>query len=187
MCSDDTRTHRERERERGRESERNPCQPKLRLSGARIGAKAPLTFAHCGQNFIVAMAAVRSPPRKDPLLCARRRGPPLSLGRGPSSDRAGPPLRDGMPSPGRHLRGYLVDLRVFLPLPLTPLEPLPPIEPSPPPGAFPRRTPPPKAVSPSIFWRATFQGKVPKATSSLWDPTRWDPDPEDLWNYRESG
>ena len=127
------------------------------------------------------------PPRKDPLLCARRRGPPLSLGRGPSSDRAGPPLRDGMPSPGRHLRGYLVDLRVFLPLPLTPLEPLPPIEPSPPPGAFPRRTPPPKAVSPSIFWRATFQGKVPKATSSLWDPTRWDPDPEDLWNYRESG
>ena len=76
MCSDDTRTHREREREREGESERNPCQPKLRLSGARIGAKAPLTFAHCGQNFIVAMAAVRSPPRKDPLLCARRCGPP---------------------------------------------------------------------------------------------------------------
>ena len=103
------------------------------------------------------------PPSQRPLALRSALWPPLSLGRGPSSDRAGPPLRDGMPSPGRHLRGYLVDLRVFLPLPLTPLEPLPPIEPSPPPGAFPRRTPPPKAVgkSPSIFWqRATFQGKV---------------------------
>lgn len=77
------------------------------------------------------------PPSQRPLALRSALWPPLSLGRGPSSDRAGPPLRDGMPSPGRHLRGYLVDLRVFLPLPLTPLEPLPPIEPSPPPGAFP--------------------------------------------------
>ena len=126
------------------------------------------------------------PPSQRPLALRSALCPPLSLGRGPSSDRAGPPLRDGMPSPGRHLRGYLVDLQVFLPLPLTPLEPLPPIEPSPPPGAFPfapRRTPPPKAVvPPPFFWRATFQGKV-----SLWDPTRWDPDPEDLWNNYESG
>ena len=169
MCVFGRHAHAQRERERERESVcvRNPCQPKLRLSGARIGAKAPLTFAHCGQNFIVAMAAVRSPPRKDPLLCARRCAPPLSLGRGPSSDRAGPPLRDGMPSPGRHLRGYLVDLRVCLPLPLTPLEPLPPIEPSPPPGAFPfaprlarhRR----KLMPPSIFLEGNFSRKSPKS------------------------
>ena len=128
------------------------------------------------------------PPSQRPLALRSALCPPLSLGRGPSSDRAGPPLRDGMPSPGRHLRGYLVDLRVFLPLPLTPLEPLPPIEPSPPPGAFPfaprlarhRR----KLMPPSIFLEGNFSRKSPK---SLWDPTRWDPDPEDLWNNYESG
>ena len=70
------RTERERERERWRERERNPCQPKLRLSGARIGAKAPLTFAHCGQNFIVAMAAVRSPLAKTPCFAPGAVAPP---------------------------------------------------------------------------------------------------------------
>ena len=82
--------HAQREREREGVSERNPCQPKLRLSGARIGAKAPLTFAHCGQNFIVAMAAVRSPLAKTPCFALGAVPPPL-LGTGPE-------FRSGWPS-----------------------------------------------------------------------------------------
>ena len=157
MCSDDTRTHRERESERERERVcvRNPCQPKLRLSGARIGAKAPLTFAHCGQNFIVAMVAVRSPLAKTPCFALGAVAPPL-LGTGPEFRSGWPSFarRDalpGTPPPRLPRRPESLSTSAAHSLRTPPSDravPAPRRLPS-----APRRTPPPKAVvPPSIFF-----------------------------------
>ena len=171
MCSDDTRTHRERESERERERVcvRNPCQPKLRLSGARIGAKAPLTFAHCGQNFIVAMVAVRSPLAKTPCFALGAVAPPL-LGTGPE-------FRSGWPSFARR------DALPGTPPPRLPRRPeslstsaahslrTPPSDRAvPAPRRLPSANPTAEScgqVSFHFFWRATFQGKVPEASFSF--------------------